>query len=220
VRAALGAVLLALTVASAAAQAPRERNGARPGDFDFYVLALSWSPAFCDLSGRNDDEQCAPGNGNGFVLHGLWPQYDSGYPANCAANRFPTRSQIARATPPFPSEGLARYQWRKHGACSGLDPGAYFDLARTVFSSIRQPDMVSAATEDRRLRPTDLERAFVAANPGLRADVMAVQCRRGQLTEVRICIAKTGRGYAPCREVDRDACRSPTITLKAIDAPN
>ena len=46
------------------------------GNFDYYVMALSWSPSYCE-SHPDEDEQCAH-KGYGFVLHGLWPQYDGG----------------------------------------------------------------------------------------------------------------------------------------------
>lgn len=49
--------------------------------FDFYVLSLSWSPTWC---GANDPKgksgQCEDGSGHGLIVHGLWPQEESGYP--------------------------------------------------------------------------------------------------------------------------------------------
>ena len=44
--------------------------------FDYYVLSLSWAPAFCALpneASRNPRE-CAPGRKVGFIVHGLWPR--------------------------------------------------------------------------------------------------------------------------------------------------
>ena len=61
------------------------QRGGTPGDFDFYVLALSWSPSFCEAasergnSSRGIQTQCA-GRPFSFVVHGLWPQYDRGFP--------------------------------------------------------------------------------------------------------------------------------------------
>jgi ribonuclease T2 len=52
------------------------------GQFDFYVLALSWSPGFCENSGSRS-RQCDSGRGLGFVTHGLWPQNEQGYPSFC-----------------------------------------------------------------------------------------------------------------------------------------
>src|SRR5205823_211721 len=53
------------------------------GQFDYYVLSLSWAPTYCQT--HADDRAECSGKGFGFVLHGLWPQYDNGgYPENCA----------------------------------------------------------------------------------------------------------------------------------------
>src|ERR1700742_1117182 len=56
-----------------------------PGQFDFYVFSLSWSPSFCESGGGrgNSDEQCNRGRPFAFVVHGLWPQYERGFPENC-----------------------------------------------------------------------------------------------------------------------------------------
>ena len=68
--------LLAALIIPAAAQ-PREERGGPMGRFDFYVLSLSWSATFCDLTGRQRrNEQCEPGRNPGFVVHGLWPQFE------------------------------------------------------------------------------------------------------------------------------------------------
>ena len=56
-------------------------KGPVPGQFDYYVLALSWSPSYCaGEAGQNDQQQCAPGRRFAFVVHGLWPQYNKGWP--------------------------------------------------------------------------------------------------------------------------------------------
>ncbi|KAA0123689.1 ribonuclease T [Methylobacterium sp. P1-11] len=188
-----------------------------PGDFDFYVLALSWSPTYCAGSGaRRDDVQCAPGRGLGFVVHGLWPQYASGYPQNCSAvNRAPTRQAMEVAGQVYPSEGLARYEWRKHGTCSGLDPAAYFAAARAARLAVTIPDGLRGDSPPQNQAPIEIARQFVAANRGLRPDMMAVTCTRGQLQEVRICFGKDLRGFTPCPEVARGNCRAPEVSLGA-----
>ena len=70
-----------------------------PGDFDFYVLSLSWSPGFCEMpAGSNLHGQCDAGANLGFVVHGLWPQYEHGYPSDCGpAARFPSRLALQGA---------------------------------------------------------------------------------------------------------------------------
>lgn len=186
-----------------------------PGEFDFYVLSLSWSPTYCEGEGaRRDESQCAPGRGLGFVLHGLWPQYARGYPENCSAfSRAITRQAMEVAGQVYPSEGLARYEWRKHGTCSGLDPAAYFAAARQARLAVTIPDGLKAGGQS--LAPVEIARQFVAANSGLRPDMMSVACARGRLTEVRLCLSKDLRGFTSCPDLARGNCRAPEITLDA-----
>jgi ribonuclease T2 len=210
--------LLGLAAFGAPAQAQYGRGGA-PGDFDFYVLALSWSPGFCELEdgGRGRSrEQCAPGANPGFVVHGLWPQNERGYPTDCGpAGRSPSRMALAEAEGLFPTEGLARHQWRKHGTCSGSSPGDYFADTRRAREKVVIPPALRGSDRDQTWTPIELERAFVAANPGLRTDMMSVACRRGVLQEVRICFTRDLRGFRSCQEVDRSGCRAPEIRITA-----
>jgi len=186
--------------------------GAR--DFDFYVLALSWSPGFCE-SVEGARAQCEPGRGHGFVVHGLWPQYEQGYPSDCPGPRTPSRVALEKAQGLFPDEGLARYEWRKHGVCSGKSPSDYFaDVARAR-AAVTIPPLFAEPTSDQRIAPIDVERAFYAANPRLRPGMMAVSCRRGVLDEVRICLSKDLREFRACPEVARRGCRAREISAPA-----
>ena len=212
---ALAAALLA--VAGDASAQPR-RGGDVPGEFDFYVLALSWSPGFCDgAEGRRDQRQCEPGRRLGFVVHGLWPQYERGFPSRCGPDRFVPREALSEAEGVFPDERLARYEWREHGTCSGLGPREFFRAAREARDKVRVPEALAALDRDGETTPQGIERAFSEANPGLRADMMSVQCRRGALQEVRICLSRDLRDFRPCAQVDRAACRIGQIR---VTAPN
>jgi ribonuclease T2 len=196
----------------------RNNRGAEPGDFDFYVLALSWSPGFCELDGGSDRnrEQCASGANLHFVVHGLWPQYERGYPSDCGpSGRTPSRMVFDQAQGLFPSESLARYEWRKHGTCSGSSPSDYFADIRRARDKVVIPPSLAKADSDQSWTALDLERAFVAANPGLRTDMMSVGCKRGVLQEVRICFSKDLRNFRTCQEVDRSGCRTRDITVVA-----
>src|SRR5690349_8550604 len=78
------AVLLSLgcALAQTAEQVAKRQN--EPGQFDFYVLSLSWSPSFCDAGGDRSRRQPECGERPySFVVHGLWPQYDKGFPEFC-----------------------------------------------------------------------------------------------------------------------------------------
>lgn len=199
------------------AQGFGQRGGA-PGDFDFYVLALSWSPGFCELDGDRgrNREQCGDGAGLRFVVHGLWPQNERGYPSDCGpAGRTPSRIALEQAEGVFPTESLARYEWRKHGTCSGSSPSDYFRDVRCARDKIAIPPPLAKAERDQTWTAIDLERAFAAANPGLRPDMMSVACKRGVLQEVRICLTKDLRDFRTCQQVDRSGCRARDFTVVA-----
>ena len=207
---------LALAFASAASPALAQRGGGTPGDFDFYVLALSWSAGYCEIDGdQKGRRQCAGGANLGFVVHGLWPQYQRGFPSDCDTSS-PSRMALQGARDVFPEEGLARHEWRKHGSCSGKSPTDYFADVRKARAAIVIPQPFLAPSQPQTWSPIDIERAFAAANPRLRPDTMAVSCRRGVLEEIRICFSKDLRSFVPCPEVDRNACRSREINVPPL----
>ena len=213
----LGLALALLAGASGAADAQGfrgGRGGGTPGQFDFYVLALSWSPAFCQSeAGQRNRTQCGRDQRSEFVVHGLWPQYERGFPSDCSTvNRSIPRMAMDKAAAIFPDERLARYEWNKHGTCSGLSPSEYFDNVADARAKVVVPAQFHQPASDVETSPMEVERSFTAANRGLRADMMAVQCTRGLMTEVRICMSKDLRSFVPCPEVNRSSCRAREIT--------
>jgi ribonuclease T2 len=215
-RALAGAVVAALALASATAQAQGDRRGGVPGDFDFYVLALSWSPGFCAREGeRRGAAQCARGGGLGFVVHGLWPQNERGYPSQCGAERSPSRLAMDEARGVYPDEGLARHEWRVHGTCSGLAPAEYFRAVARARDRVKVPERFQRAGEPQTVTPLEIERAFAEANPGLRPDTMAVACRRGALEEMRFCLDKDLRSFRSCPQVARAGCSTGSLRMDA-----
>jgi ribonuclease T2 len=199
---------------SAAPASPSRVGPMANGDFDFYVLALSWSAGFCELSGGGKS-QCEPGSNLGFVVHGLWPQYEHGYPSNCGYAPAPSRMALDRAKGVYPDEGLARYEWRKHGSCTGLSPGDYFDSVARARASVVIPESFVKLPSDENLATMDIERAFLDANARLRPGMLSVGCQRGVLEEVRICLTKDLRDFRACPEVARRGCRSREIRVPA-----
>ncbi len=186
------------------------------GQFDFYVLALSWSPGYCEISGRSG-RQCEAGSGLGFVVHGLWPQMERGYPTFCEpSGRFVPTATLAEAKGLYPSDTLALHQWRKHGSCSGESPSGYFRAVQRARERVRIPDIFKALSDRSTVLPSEIERAFMGANPGLRADMVSISCGRRILEEVRICLDRDLKGFRQCPEVDRDGCRSGEIEVPAV----
>jgi ribonuclease T2 len=199
---------------------PRRSAGSAAGvsgDFDFYVLALSWSPGFCrTAAGARAHGQCDPGAGLGFVVHGLWPQYEHGYPQDCPFGaQTPSRIALQGAAGVYPSEGLARYEWRKHGVCAGKSPTDYFADVRRARGAIVIPPPLQKATADQNWTAIDIERAFIAANSRLRPGMIGVACARGSLQEVRICFSKDLRDFHACPEVARRGCPFGPVSVPA-----
>ncbi|WP_017998704.1 ribonuclease T2 [Paracoccus sp. N5] len=160
------------------------------GRFDYYLLSLSWSPSWCQAEGEADG-QCAPGRRIGFVVHGLWPQYERGWPQDCrSAARDPSQRETRAMADLMGSPGLAWYQWKKHGRCSGLPAGDYFALTREAARTITIPEPLRRLGRDVTLPATVVEDAFIAANPGLSRDAITVTCRDRALQEVRICLTR------------------------------
>ncbi|TCT03180.1 ribonuclease T2 family protein [Aquabacter spiritensis] len=202
----LAGLLILLAPAVAQTVAPRDRDRDIPGRFDFYVLSLSWSPTFCAGEAAAGDPQCRAAHPYGFIVHGLWPQYEAGYPAYCQLPPPPVSRAVADGTLDLmPSPGLIRHEWRKHGTCTGLGPVEYFALLRQARARIAIPPPLEAPQADLALSPERIEAAFRAANPGLGADMIAVQCGKGRLSEVRICLTRD-LAFRACPEVDRRGC--------------
>ena len=218
-RAVLGlSALLTLMIGTLQPVATQEVRGGEPGAFGYYLLALSWSSGFCETTGdRQNRAQCAAGSKIGFTVHGLWPQSDRSYPAECAsAARSPSRIAIEKTRGVFPDEGLARYEWRKHGTCSGKSPSDYFDDVKTARDSVAIPPPFQQPTEPQKWAPLDIKRAFVAVNKGLRADMIGIACRGGVLDEVRICFTKDLRGFQSCPDVSQRDCRTREVSVPPV----
>ena len=212
------ALVLPLLISTAVLAQNGETRGGASGRFDFYVLALSWSPGFCELeASTNDRAQCAKDSGLSFVVHGLWPQNEQGYPTFCQpTERFPSRDTVTGVADLYPDEGLARYEWRKHGTCSGDPPAAYFRAVRQARDRVRIPESFTGLRTVSKAMPLEIERAFADANPGLRPEMMSVSCRRAILQEVRICLSRDLRSFRACPEIDRDGCRAGQIGIPPI----
>lgn len=178
--------------------------------FDYYLLSLSWSPEYCASARRDDGLQCS--RPRSFVVHGLWPQYERGYPQRCDSRgeRVPERT-IERMLPLMPSRGLVIHEWRTHGSCSGLDPEVYFDTVTRAWSGLRLPAL--RTDSDQRVAAAGLREQFREANPQLSPDGLRLVCSRGYLSEVRICLDKALAPRA-CGADVRDRC-PPFLTLRA-----
>lgn len=214
VAAALGALL-----GGCAPSASSDDGPARGEGYDFLVLSLTWSPSYCEIEGDDANrQQCAEGRGLGFVVHGLWPQFESGWPEFCQLHG-PGRVPNTLARQYFdimPSAGLMGHQWRKHGSCMGVTQEDYFRLVRIARERVTIPQSYRDPAGDASVAPDAVEAAFMAANPGMKADGVAISCDGRHLAEVRICLSKDME-FRSCREVDARACRLPRAAMPAPD---
>lgn len=187
------------------------------GEFDYYVLALSWSPTWCGLTGdERGAEQCDPDRDTDFIVHGLWPQYEQGWPQDCRTQeRDPSRRESAAMSDVMGSGGLAWYQWQKHGRCSGLSAHGYYEAIREAAERAPIPEVFDALDRDITLPASVVEDAFIEANPDLTRNGITVTCRDRSLQEVRICLT---RDLQPrdCAPDARSDCSAPKILMEQV----
>jgi len=211
----------AFMVISAGTASAQDRRQNAPGEFDFYVLSLSWSPSFCEKasergnSGRSQQIQCGD-RPFSFVVHGLWPQYERGFPEYCQrpAPRL-DRNIMHSMLDLMPAPGLIFNEWDKHGTCSGLGARAYFENVRKARAAVKIPEEFLQLSEPKTIAPGDLEEAFIKANPGLSGSAISVTCDSRRLGEVRICLSKDMQ-FRACEEIDRRACRRDEVVMPPV----
>lgn len=223
-RARLLFLVACLALASTAEARPRhEKTGAtlhagQPGQFDYYALALSWSPSYCAT--HQDPNQCGNGRQLGFVLHGLWPQYEKGYPESCSKQPLPAEDR-ARYAPLFPSPTLIGHEWPKHGTCSGLAPAAYFELTAKLKQQLAIPVPYQTPAQPVRTSNADFIQAFMQANPRLQTNGVLPFCSNGGrfLSELHACYDQRGEpGSCSAGEVKRSekSCGQDTFLIRSV----
>jgi ribonuclease T2 len=201
-----------LAVQASHHHARTDRNG-QAGQFDYYVLSLSWAPTYC-LTHRDDSDECS-GKGYGFVLHGLWPQYDAGgYPESCATQLELTADAAAKGRTIYPSARLMQHEWQEHGTCSGLDARGYFNTADRATAVVRIPSAMEAPRADQSLTSDRIASLFQGSNPHLPQGAMTVACNRAELSEIRVCLTRDLKPRACGRGV-RSNCPHVPLAIPA-----
>jgi ribonuclease T2 len=206
------ALILMLATAGAALA-----EGERPGRFDYYILSLSWSSAWCATTGdAQGADQCDPRHDFTFTLHGLWPQNEVGWPSRCrTAEAPPSRAMTAGMEDIMGSSGLSWHEWQTHGTCSGLSAGDYFALARKAYGRITIPPVLAKVTKPLTVAPRVIEDAMIEANPGLTPQAITIECDQGRISEARICLTKDLDFRACGVDAARD-CRMPGAVLEPM----
>ncbi len=215
----LAAALLAATLTASSGAPASAGFSDRPGDFDYYALVLSWSPSFC-LDGHGSDPQCTAKRPYAFVVHGLWPQYDKGWPSDCGTGREPRVPDriVSDVIDTIPTEKLMNHEWQAHGTCSGLGMRGYFDLTRKLYKSITIPAKYSNLASPLDVTVPELRSDILKANPQLKPSMIAIDCgKNGRLKEIHFCYSKDGVPTACGRnEIQGKMCRADTVTLPPV----
>jgi ribonuclease T2 len=183
--------LLAVNAAHARSHRKREQN--RGTTFAYYLLSLSYAPDFCaQPAGDKDPRECGAGRHVGFIVHGLWPQGESGRGPERCGSASPVSGDTVRVMLNYiPTESLIQHEWANHGTCSGLSAADYFAAVRKARDAVTIPDDLKQPAQPLQLSPAEIESRLAAANPRFPKEAFRVSCyRNGELQEARICFNK------------------------------
>lgn len=120
---------------------------------DYYMLALSWSPIFCESQrekfGNRLPEsaqmQCGTSKKYGWIIHGLWPQNANAksvadHPRFCQGDLPAVEYHIIeKYLNESPSLHLLQGEWEKHGACAFKAAQNYFQTQQNLYRTLRLP---------------------------------------------------------------------------------
>jgi len=203
VTSALLCMLVSLTPFASAKHHHRHNDSNLGGQFDYYLLALSWAPNYCANHPSDHSSECRIGGHKTFVLHGLWPQASSGQPPMSCSNASPVASAIVDHMLNFmPSRGLIQHEWEKHGTCSGLSAQQYFTQAEQAYTRVQVPPQYLSLDHEQQFSVPELEKKFAEANhaplPAFR-----VSCHGGDLVNLEVCVDKNLQ-YRSCAQSVRE----------------
>jgi ribonuclease T2 len=213
----LSAVLLLSGNGSVSARHRGPASAGVPGEFAYYVLSLSWSPAFC-LSTPGAAE-CHGPRRYGFIVHGLWPQYDEGWPEHCDVHRPVPDDVVLGIADLMPARGLVYHEWSAHGTCSGLEPAGFFALVRRAYQSVTIPQEFASPARALEQSPAAIAEAFLHVNRQRAAESVVVTCS-GQgaprLREVRLCVDRDLTPRTCGADALRETCRAPLLIIPPV----
>jgi len=221
---ALGLAVLALVLHPGTSEAQAPGGGpadggtatTQPGiEFDYYLLSLSWSPQYCASRPGDNSRQCRADFDRGLVVHGLWPQMQTGRTPSCSGTSRVPPQLVEKMLAIMPTARLVQHEWEEHGACSGMSMADYIDTTARAFSRIRIPKALRAPASPISTTVAALEKQFSDANPGLKGNQMAIICdqeTRTEVSEIRICLDKE-LNFRACGSGNSDKCGKKALLL-------
>jgi ribonuclease T2 len=204
-------VLCFLLLASPFAQA-KKKHTKPAGQFDYYLLSLSWAPNFCASHPGDHSSECASGNHAGFVLHGLWPQSNNGAPPMSCASASPVAKNIVDHMLQFmPTRSLIQHEWEKHGTCSGLSAADYFARVEQAFKSMQVPQQYPELKQDQNFSVSEIESSFAGQNHA-QQDAFRISCHARDLVGLEVCLNKDLQ-FQACTQTVHE-CPSNQVLLR------
>lgn len=201
--AALLCLVCFLTAPAFAKHHHRHNDSEGAGQFDYYLLSLSWAPNYCAGHPSDHSSECRLGEHKAFVLHGLWPQASSGAPPMSCSNASPVAAATVDHMLNFmPSRGLIQHEWQKHGTCTGLSAHDYFAQAEQAFTHVQVPQQYGSLNHEQQFSVPDLEKAFAETNQAP-LQAFRVSCHAGELVSLEVCVDKNLQ-YRNCTESVRE----------------
>lgn len=183
------------------------QNKGAPGKFDFYVLDMPWGPEFCGIKDVSKDCKPQPG----FVLHGLWPQFNNDtWPVFCSNERGPEdfRSNLDIT----PDLQLLQHEWEKHGTCSAVGPQRFFEMEHKAFRTVRVPNEFRHVTADEFFTPEWILASFALENASFPPGSFSVSCKDDKLTAVEACFSKDLQPVS-CQGIP--SCKAQVLRVEA-----
>ena len=206
----LASLLIISCLLSGNAFAKHRSNSAdsTPGQFDYYLLTLSWAPEFCATHGSSkSSSECDPTHHFGFVVHGLWPENNDGsYPQHCAAAQPVSQDTVRQMLPLMPDRGLIQHEWATHGTCSSLSTQDYFDSIQKAFGNVKIPEEYRSPADMIKDSPTDIEKKFAQANNAPQG-AFRISCPNVDFAALEVCLTKDLQ-YQDCATGLKE-CRAP-----------
>jgi ribonuclease T2 len=191
----------------------RKNNPTSQATFDYYLLTMSWAPEFCATNPKGkSSSECDPKRHLGFVVHGLWPQNNTGaYPQECSTAQPVSQAIVQQMMPIMPDSGLIQHEWAKHGTCSGLSVQDYFDSIQKAFGNVKVPDEYRAPADMIKDSPSDIEKKFAQANNAPHG-AFRVSCPNADFAALEVCLTKDLQ-YQECATGLKE-CRAPQVSIR------
>ena len=187
----------------------------KAASFDYYLLTMSWAPQFCATNPKGkSSSECDPKKHYGFVVHGLWPQNNSGsYPHDCGSAQPVSQAIVQQMMPIMPDSGLIQHEWAKHGTCSGLSTQDYFDSIQKAFGNVKIPDEYRSPADMIKDSPTDIEKKFAQANNAPQG-AFRISCPNADFAALEVCLTKDLQ-YQDCATGLKE-CRAPQVKVDPV----